>query len=71
MPSPRKRKLIIDTKDETPFTRSLCSCEVCEDMNNQNDNWEKTSAKPQTKLQKRMKKVISKIETRPADGIKL
>lgn len=62
--SDKKRKLIIDTKDEVPFTRSLCSCEVCTDMNNQNDNWEKISANPKTQLQKRMKKVISKIEVK-------
>lgn len=58
-----KRKfLTIDTKDQIPFARSLCNCDFCQDMNNSYDRWEITSAQPTTKLQKRMKKVIEKIE---------
>ena len=43
------------------FTESKCNCKECIDMHVRSEEWE--SLVPQTNLQKRMKEVISKIET--------
>ncbi len=55
------RRLII-TKDKDDFTESECVCKVCQSMNDVDEEWD--SFTPQTNLQKRMKDVIARIETR-------
>ena len=57
--SPRR---VIITEDKDDFVESECACNVCQSMNDVDEEWD--SFTPQTNLQKRMKDVIGKIETR-------
>jgi hypothetical protein len=54
-------KFIIE-KDNEKFVKSQCICEFCTSSHNTINVWESYS--PQTNLQKRMLKVISRIEKR-------
>lgn len=57
--SPRR---VIITEDKDDFTESECECNVCQSMNDVDEEWD--SFTPETNLQKRMKDVITRIETR-------
>jgi hypothetical protein len=56
-------------KDETskPFTESVCNCEFCLSVSLSNREWKGFKAK--TALQKRMKRVVNKIEKRSKNKI--
>ena len=54
-----KFKIVLDEKN---FNKSDCKCKVCKEYNKINKEWEKLE--PKTRLQKRMKDVIEKIEKR-------
>lgn len=51
---------IIPDKEGEEFTHSLCECKDCMLMNMAQIEWD--TFKPETNLQKRMKKVVSKLE---------
>ena len=57
--SPRR---VIITEDKDDFMESECACKVCQSMNDVDEEWD--SFTPKTNLQKRMKDVIARIETR-------
>jgi len=57
--SPRR---VIITEDKDDFVESECACNVCQSMNEVDEEWD--SFTPKTNLQKRMKDVIARIETR-------
>lgn len=53
---------IIPDQETEEFTKSLCNCKNCTQINKSNKKWK--SFIPKTNLQKRMKDVIYKIEKR-------
>ncbi len=57
--SPRR---VIITEDKDDFMESECACKVCQSINDVDE--ELDSFTPETNLQKRMKDVIARIETR-------
>ena len=57
--SPRR---VIITEDKADFVEWECACNVCQSMNDVDEEWD--SFTPKTNLQKRMKDVIARIETR-------
>jgi hypothetical protein len=61
MESSKKYDLII-TKDDEKFTPSECTCTFCTETSKLNLEW--NTLVPTTNLQKRMKTVIERIETR-------
>jgi len=64
-----ERKIII-TADNEPtdkFTQPICTCETCKGMNTGSIEWETFSTK--NNLQRRMKEVVARIETREAAKI--
>jgi hypothetical protein len=64
-----ERKIII-TKDDEPadkFTHSKCVCKVCEGMKTSSKEWDEFI--PNNNIQRRMKDVVDRIETREAAKI--
>lgn len=57
-----KSLTIVSDKTSKPFTESICSCNFCLSISVSNKEWKGFKAK--THLQKRMKRVVSKIEKR-------
>ena len=49
-------------EDNVKFKKSKCKCKICKDYESINKDWEKLE--PKTRLQKRMKYIIEKIEKR-------
>ena len=52
----------IVTDDKEKFTKSKCDCKMCKEMDSVNLEWSRF--KPKNNLQRRMKKVVEKIEKR-------
>ena len=63
-----EKKLII-LPDDDSFTESSCKCANCTSMNTHILQW--NTLQPKTNLQKRMKDVIDKIETRERKKLKI
>jgi hypothetical protein len=53
----------ISDSESEPFSKSSCECSFCQEMHASTVDWDVFT--PSTNLQKRMKKIINKIEKRP------
>tara|TARA_B100001996_G_scaffold283152_1_gene223448 strand:+ start:527 stop:772 length:246 start_codon:yes stop_codon:yes gene_type:complete len=51
---------VVPDREAEPFSTSLCNCDICRSMHNAQIEWD--SFQPKTRLQSRMKDVVSKIE---------
>ena len=58
----KNRSFVIPDDEGETFSRSDCKCEFCIHMHNCNVEWESFICK--TQLQRRMKEVVSKLETK-------
>ena len=56
------KSFIVPDNEGEPFTRSNCKCEFCLHMHNCNVEWESFICR--TQLQRRLKEVVSKLETK-------
>ena len=60
--SEERKVIVVADKDSEPFSRSNCSCNVCEEMNKVGDS--DPSRPPETFVEKRLLKVIHKTQER-------